>query len=93
MAGTKEYHFHPNVLLRLLTNYTDGEVPMAAEAVDVLMNPNLGRVVGIIALSPEWQSQDQLHIRYDGKRIATWGQRNGQGQMEWGERAETPKLQ
>lgn len=93
MAGTRDYYFKPDMVLRLLTHYTNGEVPMGAETLDFLISPLLGRMIGLKVASDEWTSGEPLHIRYDGKRIATWEGNKGVDKLQWEERAETPNRQ
>lgn len=95
MAGKKEYFFSPNSIIRLLTHYTDGAVPMKGEVKDMLVNPYLGRVIGLLVESNEWQDEDvkPLHVRYDGKRIATWTQDGSEQHMEFEQKNEAPRFQ
>jgi hypothetical protein len=95
MAGKKDFVFHPNSLVRLLCHYTDGAVPMRGEVKDMLVNPYLGRVIGLLVESNEWKDNDihPLQVRYDGKRIATWVQGGEEGHMTFEQRAETPARQ
>lgn len=93
MAGTKEFFFKPDALLRLLTHYTDGEVPMNGEVTDFLVNEHLGRAIGLLVLSHEWQTPEPLHIRYDGKRIASWTQDSSNEGYSFEQREETPSRQ
>lgn len=71
--------FDVQSLLRLMTHYSCGEVPLAAEAKAFAVSARLPRWVSIIAESNEWQDtpleqgdgyggQAPLHFRYEGKR-------------------------
>lgn len=93
MAGYKEYYFHPNSLLRLLTHYTDGAVPMRGECLGMMTNRYLGRTIGLLVESDEWDTPQPLHIRYDGKRIATWTQDGAAPHMEFNQKEDTPVRQ
>ena len=62
---TKDLIFSPEDLLRLLTHYTDGEVPLTAEVTDFLVHPHLQRKIGLLVSSPEWTEADPLFVGYD----------------------------
>ena len=91
MAGTREYFFEPDVLIRLLTHYSDGAVPMNGEVVDFLVHPIMDRKIGLNVLSDEWDNSEPLQIHYDGRRISSWQQ--GDGDLNFQQKNETPKLQ
>jgi hypothetical protein len=91
VAHQKAFVFGAEDLYALLVHYTDGEVPLHGEVKEVGVSPMLGRMIGICVASDEWETDEPLHIRYDCRRIATWVK--GDGEMEWGQREETPRLQ
>lgn len=75
----------------LLVHYTDGECPLSGEVKMIAQHPQLGMMIGIVVESPEWTEAKPLHLRYDGKRIASWVQ--GEEQMQFEQRNDTPNLQ
>lgn len=91
MAGQKTFIFDPQDLYALITHYTDGAVPLYGKIQGVARNKYLDRVIGLLVDSDEWQTEEPLHIRYDGRMTATWTQ--GQERADWAEREETPKFQ
>ena len=99
--ASKMYVFEPTDLVRLLTHYTDGLVPLDAEIVSVGMNPYLNRFIGLEVASKEWgeptmrngqEVMEPLHLRYEGKRIMKFTANQGQD-PEWAELNETPVRQ
>jgi hypothetical protein len=91
MAGTKTLIFEPSNLYALLVHYTDGMVPLNGEVQDVLVHPKLSRMVALNVLSQEWQTEEPLHLRYEGKRTMSWTK--DQEMAEWAQREDTPKRQ
>lgn len=91
MAAQKGFILDAQDLYHLLVHYTDGECPLSGEVKEVLVNPYFERLIGFLVESPEWETEKALQLRYQGKRIASWKQ--GDGQMQFEERNETPKLQ
>jgi hypothetical protein len=91
MAWQKIFMFDPRDLLRLVTHYTDGEVPLDAEVGEVGFNPYLERMIGIEVESPEWETTEPLHIRYDCRKVLSWTKDGSQ--PEWGESPDSPKRQ
>jgi hypothetical protein len=78
--------FDANDLVKLLTHYTDGQVPFDAELREFKVSALLERVVGMDCTSSQWVDGtptpdgglSPLHIRYDGKRILTIGNKGEQ---------------
>ena len=91
MAGQKTFIFDPQDLYALLCHYTDGAIPLNGTIRGIGVNPYLSRVVGMQVASEEWRTQEPFHIRYDGRRTATWVK--GMDKAEWAEREETPRRQ
>jgi hypothetical protein len=91
VAFEKTFIFEPTDLVRLLTHYTEGVVPLDSEVTNVGINPFLDRFIGIEVKSQEWEGFEPLQIRYEGKRILGWSK--GEGDPQWTEANETPKRQ
>lgn len=98
--------FEPNDLLRLITHYTDGAVPLNGQVRNVAVSTRLPRWIGLEVESDEWANdegailrgpgglelgQRPLHIRYEGKKIVSWG--GPQDEMQWRQANETPSRQ
>jgi hypothetical protein len=97
----KRIVFTPNSLLKLLTHYTDGAVPLDCECLSVSVNPAMERMIAIDCKSDNWCDTIEsdttpgvlkpLEVRYEGKKTMSWG---GQHQeLEWKEGVEAPKRQ
>jgi len=93
--------FDANSLLKLLTHYSDGALPLDGELKSAGVNPYLERVIGLEVLSNEWDEVEvkaesghlqPLHIRYEGKKVLSWSDRHAP--ISWGEpeAIEAPKL-
>jgi hypothetical protein len=92
VSAQKGFVFSAEDLYQLLVHYTDGECPLEGVVRQVGVNPYLERMVGLFVESDEWQEAEPLQVRYDPQRgVASWSE--GKESMEWGQRAETPKLQ
>jgi hypothetical protein len=91
-VSTKLFVFEPNDLLRLMTHYTEGQIPLDAEAMNVGVNPMLQRFVGIECRSKEWTDWEPLHFRYDGGKVLSWTKGTGE-EPKWTEANETPTRQ
>lgn len=91
----KMFVFDPQDLVRLLTHYTEGKVPLDAEVQNVGFNQHLDRMIGIEVTSKEFtEDWRPLHIRYDGAKIMSWTQGSGQETKDSFTLAnETPKRQ
>lgn len=89
--GQKTYEFSPQDLLALLTHYTDGQIPLNGEVVNILVHPNVARKIALVVDSDEWESADPLFLGYDGKRTRSWSADGTE--TEWLQRAETPNRQ
>jgi hypothetical protein len=93
MAGYKMFVFDPRDLLRLMTHYTDGEVPLDGEVTNVLFHPLLERMMALEVQSDEWDTMTPLHIRYTGNKVMSWQKGLGQEHPSWAEANETPNRQ
>ena len=78
-------------ILALLAHYTEGDVPLGARLLNAGVSSYLGRWIGLEVEASDWRQAPDiqgregllpLHVRYEGKRVATW---ESQGTpMEWG---------
>ena len=86
--------FSPTDLIRLLTHYTQGLVPLDCEVKSFGVNPFLERFVGIEVESDEWDDFAPLQVRYEGKKVLGWTAGKGEEKLPpWQEANETPKRQ
>ena len=87
--GTKLLIVDAQSIIRLLTHYTNGTVPLDCEALGIGVSQYLQRWIGIETRSAQWPEGDAvahgnvddvgyypLHIRYDGSHIVKWGNRD-----------------
>jgi len=81
MPNTRLYIFEANSLLKLLTHYSEGEVPLDCELIEVGVHPQLQRMISLKARSKEWSETRELMgsgelwpltFRYEGKRTMKW---------------------
>lgn len=100
----KRIEFDANSLLKLLVHYTmdhDDRVPLDAELVLAGVSPFLQRYVMLEAKSDhEWKDvpiniqtrePEILHVRYEGKKVMSWGKDQSQHTMEtWKDSVESP---
>lgn len=84
--------FEGDSLLRLLTAYYDGEVPLDAKLLKVGTSQHLQRWVGLRVRSEQWPSDSNienkdgmypLQLRYEGKRNMSWSKKDGDN-IKWG---------
>lgn len=95
--------FEGEPLLRLLTAYYDGAVPLDAKLLQVGMSMFLARWVGLLVESEQWGAVAELpgghglhplQLRYEGRRNMSWSKSDGDKPIEWGvegENFEVPK--
>lgn len=95
--------FDAQSVIRLLTHYSEGQIPLSAEVKAVQISKILPRWIAISVDSPEWEDQDTgqvgyggqepLFFRYEGKRVMTLD--NRKDPITWSEEnaVERPKLQ
>lgn len=91
MAGTKGFIFDPQDAYNLLVHYTGGELPLNGQVRQAGCNAYLPRLAQFLVESEEWTESTPMQIRYDGKRVASWS--DGQGDLHFEQKEETPKLQ
>ena len=71
--------FEPNDILRLMTHYTDGLVPLTAEVKQFGVSQFLNRMMIFFVESPEWQEGTGLDnpviIEFVGRKVAAWDEK------------------
>lgn len=78
--ATRLVEFDVASLLKLLTHYSEGAVPLEAEVRNVQISRFLPRWIALVVDSPSWEGTpfekgdgyngiEPLHVRYEGKRI------------------------
>jgi hypothetical protein len=81
----RRIEFDPINLLGLLTHYTDGDVPLDAELVNVSVGAVLSRHIGLEVKSDQWTGEPlpdgsglfaPLHLRYEGRKTLSWGRKD-----------------
>ena len=91
-------YFDADSLLRLMTHYTEGEVPLDSKLIEAGVSAKLGRWIGLLVESDEWKGIEldvvggglkPLQVRYEGKKVLSWGA-NGDP-LDWKEGVEAPK--
>ncbi len=93
MSIQKTFIFEVEDLVRLLTHYFDGEVPLDAEVRAVGFNPVLQRFIGIELASDEWTDNTPLQLRYDGEKVMSWSPQDKSRLTNWREANDTPNRQ
>lgn len=79
--------FDINSLLKLMTHYSSGEIPLDSEIINFAISPRLPRYVSLMVRSEDWPLEDTLwehvpselhpyHFRYEGHRTMKWTQQN-----------------
>jgi hypothetical protein len=102
--ATRDIIFDTDSLLRLLTHYTDGEVPLDAKMANFLLNQRLQRFIGLEVHSSQWDCQPDLvtgqlpplQIRYKNdlvNRLTSWTEGSPEAERAWRESPEAPKRQ
>jgi hypothetical protein len=86
--------FDPQSLVKLMTHYSEGDVPMDVEVTSVGFSQFLPRWIGMDTQSREWEERpddenQMYHFRYEGKKTLSWG--GGQEQLEWKKSVDAPK--
>jgi hypothetical protein len=83
--------FEGDTLVKLLTAYFDGEVPLDAKILNVMVSPVLNRWIGIEIESGQWPDlpntngqPEYLHLRYEGRRNMRWSKADGDKPINWG---------
>lgn len=93
--------FDLDSLLKLLTHYTMGRVPLTAEATSLDFSPALNRYISMSVKSPEWSDDirvdpltgelDLYHFRYEGRRTFNLGDLGDPGTWTQPGEIEAPK--
>jgi len=85
-------------ILKLLTHYTEGQVPVDAELKAAGVSKFLGRWIGLVVASEQWDAQtfpdgslQPLHIRYESKKLLQWDEKGTP--PEWKDGVEAPRRQ
>jgi hypothetical protein len=100
MAGTKHIVIDAADLLKLLIHYSDGRIPIDAELRSLGVGTRMKRQIGMLVLSQQWPKDEldpsgnfyhPLHIRYEGKKIMSWGKKGSE--VFWQDQNDTPKIQ
>lgn len=98
MSGFKIVQFDARDFCKLVTHYSEGRLPLDFELDHVAMDTILKRQVAFIGRSKQWSDEPlpgkdeyaPLHLRYEGKRIFSWGEKGSEG--FWQDANDTPKL-
>ena len=88
----KTIFFDVESLLRLLTHYSDGRLPLDAEIQAAANSQYLPGWIGLWTKSKEWTEKDieqPLHLRYEGRKVMIWDEKGTN--PRWQEGNETPK--
>lgn len=102
--ASRVVEFDLNSLVKLLVHYTEGEIPLDSEAVQLLVSQKLPRWVALILRSKDWSGSslataayggtEPFHIRYECKRLMKWqGDPDGYGVWSNQGDIEAPKQQ
>ena len=89
-------------ILQLLTQYSNGDLPLDATLVSAGVSSLLGRWIGLKVDSEQWRDWRgaertadgglrPLHIRYEGKKVLVWGDGERQEHPEWRDEFESAK--
>lgn len=90
----------PQSLIRLLTHYTDGEVPLDTEVRSIGQSPYLQRLFMFDCVAGDWPNAQlapnnlgyyPLHFRYIGRKTLSWG--GPKDEYQWKQSLESPKNQ
>jgi len=98
MAGTKVIGFNADEFCKLITHYSDGKLPLDFELKHVAVDTILKRQIAFIGFSKQWEDEPlpgkeeyaPLMLRYEGKRIMSWG-RKGNDPF-WQDALDAPKF-
>jgi hypothetical protein len=95
-VAQREIHFDAQSALRLLTHYTDGDLPLDSELAFAGVSPRLQRWLCFGIASREWTQEElakPLHVRYEGRKVMSWSKNSSDPQPVWEEGVEAPKRQ
>lgn len=80
--ATRSVIFDANSLMKLLTHYSEGEIPLNSELKQLLASAMLPNWIGLVVESDQWPDtstgksgyggQAPYHFRYEGKRTMRW---------------------
>lgn len=85
-------YFDAESLLRLLTHYSDGKLPLDSQLKAAGTSEFIAGWLGLFVDSKEWPEgalMQPLHLRYEGKKIMTWDEKGTPAQ--WQDGNERPK--
>lgn len=85
--------FDANSLLKLLTHYGDGAIPLDSELKSAGVSAFMERWIGLDVASDKWESDRPLHVRYEGRKVLVWSNDGEGAPPVWSEDVEGPKLQ
>lgn len=71
--------FDAESVLRLLTHYSDGELPLDATLRSAGVSQYIQHWLGLNVESESWIETDvstPLHIRYEGNKVLVWGDKH-----------------
>lgn len=97
--GSKLLVMDANDIVKMLTSYSEGRVPLDAELNHVAVDSILKRQIAFIMTSQQWPEEEllengkgygPLQIRYEGKRMMTWGKKGTE--VFWSD-TDAPKFQ
>lgn len=102
--ATRRIEFDLNSLVKLLTHYTDGEIPLDCEPKQFLASQFLPRWICVVLESKDWSNtplatagyggQEPFIIRYECKRLLQWqGKDHVYGEWSPAGEIEAPKQQ
>jgi hypothetical protein len=77
-------------LVKLLTHYTDGAVPIDSELRSFSVSKMIERWLCLGVASKEWPQEtlgQPLHVRYEGRKVMSWGN-DKDAPMTWNEAQE-----
>ena len=81
--ATRLIVFDVDSLIKLMTHYSEGEIPKDSEILNFSVSPKLPRYISLMVRSSEWPVADDMwehmpgelhpyHFRYEGKRTMKW---------------------
>ena len=96
--ASRTIYIDADSILKLLTHYSDGDVPLDAELQGAGVSRWLGRWIGLVVKSDQWAHDSgaiandgglkPLHVRYEGKKVLSW---KGGDEPLWVDAPEGPK--
>jgi hypothetical protein len=84
--------FDPHSLLMLLVHYNDGwDLPLECRLVAAGVHPMLDRMIGLQVEAKEWDEEQPLQLRYEGRKMLTWSQKDGEN-VSWKATPDAPRI-